>query len=263
MGGLSNLSPGFHIGKLSDIGRQREQNEDSFYAIESLMQHSYGQEPFGLFIVADGMGGHQKGEMASSLAARITANKILEEIYLPYLTNRQNRDSRPLNEVLIASVENANKSVHEQVPEGGTTLTAALIMGNNAYIVHVGDTRVYLFKQGEMKQITKDHSLAQRLQESNQATEEEVAHVQNVLYKAIGQGSTLEADTYVQHLTPGASLLLCSDGLWGSVKADNIRDVLASVATPQEACDKLINMANESGGPDNITAIVVSLGLEA
>jgi len=262
-GGLSNLPPGFHIGKLSDIGRQRERNEDSFYVIESLMHHNYGQEPFGLFIIADGMGGHQKGEVASSLAARVTANNILEDIYLPYLANTQSSDNRPLNEVLVATVENANNMVQEQVPEGGTTLTAALVMGNNAYIAHVGDTRVYIFKQGELKQITTDHSLAKRLQDTGGASEEEVAHVQNVLYKAIGQGGALEADTYVQHLPFGASLLLCSDGLWGQVKDDVIKEVLSSASTPQEACERLITIANENGGPDNITAIVVSLGVEA
>ena len=261
-GGLSNLSPGFHIGKLSDIGRHRERNEDSFYVVESLMHHNYGQEPFGLFVVADGMGGHQKGEVASSLAARVAAGNILGDIYLPYLANDQNTDTRPLNEVLIAAVENANNTVQEQVPDGGTTLTAALIMGNNAYIVHVGDTRVYFFKQDELKQVTKDHSLAQRLQETSGATDDEVSHVQNVLYKAIGQGGALEADTYVQHLSSGASLLLCSDGLWGSVKDDEIKEVLASASTPQEACERLVARANENGGPDNITAVIVSLGID-
>ena len=83
--GLDCLPPGLHIGKLSDVGQERERNEDSFYTIESLMHHDLGQEPFGLFIVADGMGGHQRGEVASSLAARITANSIVEEVYLPYL----------------------------------------------------------------------------------------------------------------------------------------------------------------------------------
>lgn len=261
-GRLSHLPPGFHIGKLSDVGRERERNEDSFYIIESLMHHNYGQEPFGLFIVADGMGGHQKGELASSLAARITANNILEDIYLPYLTSNQNANNRPLNEVLVQAVQNANATVQSEVPEGGTTLTVALIMGNNAYIAHVGDTRAYLFKENQLKQITKDHSLARRLEETGQATAEEVAHIQNVLYKAIGQGSTLEVDTYIQHLPAGVSLLLCSDGLWGQVKDETIKEILAAAASPQEACNRLVAMANEKGGPDNITAIVVSLGIE-
>jgi serine/threonine protein phosphatase PrpC len=259
---LDCLSPGLHIGKLTDVGRERERNEDSLFTIESFMQHNYGQEPFGLFIVADGMGGHQKGEVASVLAARITADAILKEIYLPYLTNNQDSNNRPLNEVLISAVQTANTTVQTNVPDGGTTLTAALVMGNTAYIAHVGDTRVYLFKKNELKQVTQDHSLARRLEEMGQATAEEARHVQNVLYKAIGQGSSLEVDTYIQHVPPGASLLLCSDGLWGQVNDENIKDVLSTASAPQDACQTLISMANEKGGPDNITAIVVSLGLE-
>lgn len=259
--GLSHLPPGLHVGKLSDVGRQRERNEDSFYIIESLMQYDQGQEPFGLFIVADGMGGHQKGEVASSLSARVAASSILQNVYLPYLTNDQNAQNRPLNEALVTAVENANATVQELVPEGGTTLTAALVMGNNAYIAHVGDSRAYILKQDTIKQITQDHSLAKRLEELGQATAEEVMHVQNVLYKAIGQGDKLEVDTYIQHLPDGASLLLCSDGLWGLVKDENIKDVLISASTPQEACERLIAVANENGGRDNITAIIVSMGV--
>ena len=260
--GLTSLTPGIHVGKLSDVGQQRERNEDSFYTVNSLIQHNYGEEPFGLFIVADGMGGHQKGEVASSLAARVTANSILEEIYLPYLTNSQHANNRPINEALTSAVQQANYKVQEEVPDGGTTLTAALVMGNNAYIAHVGDTRAYLFDQAELKQITQDHSLAQRLQETGQASEEELKSVQNFLYKAIGQGSTLEVDTYVQHLPCGASLLICSDGLWGPVGDEAIRQVMSTSTTPQEACQELVRQANKNGGPDNITAVIVSIGAE-
>ena len=259
---LDHLPPGLHIGKLTDVGRERDRNEDSMFTIESFLQHNYGQEPFGLFIVADGMGGHQKGEVASALAARITADNLLKEVYLPYLTNNHSNNNRPLNEVLVTAVQTANTRVQEDVPDGGTTLTTVLLMGNTAYIAHVGDTRTYLFKEGELKQVTKDHSLARRLQETGQATAEEVMHVQNVLYKAIGQGSTLEVDTYIQHVPPGASLLLCSDGLWGQVNDEDIKNVLSLAAVPQDACETLISMANENGGPDNITAIIISVGIE-
>ncbi len=263
VGNLNRLPPGLHVGKLSDIGQERERNEDSLYVIESLIQHDYGQEPFGLFIVADGMGGHQKGEMASSLATRAAAKHILKKIYLPYLAdNDQSAANEPINQVLIAAVESANTLVQEAVPDGGTTLTAALVMGNNAYIAHIGDTRAYFFKEGQIKQITKDHSLAQRLEDLGQATPAEVAHVQNVLYRAIGQSSTVEADTHIQHLPPGSSLLLCSDGLWGAVENGVLEEVINISDTPQEACEQLIAMANENGGRDNITAIIVAMGVE-
>jgi serine/threonine protein phosphatase PrpC len=261
---ISQLAPGLHVGQLSDIGREREQNEDSFLVLNALIQHDYGQEPFGLFIVADGMGGHQKGEVASALATRTVANHILQDVYLPYLTqNNRSSANRPINEALVAAVQSANTAVQEAAPDGGTTLTATLMMGNNAYVAHVGDTRAYMFKQDEVKQITKDHSLAQRLEELGQATPGEVAHVKNVLYKAIGQNSTVEVDTYIQHLPPGSSLLLCSDGLWGLVEDDVLKDTINSSATPQEACERLVAMANQKGGQDNITAVIVTMGVES
>ncbi len=263
LGNLNRLPFGLHVGKLSDIGQERERNEDSLYVIESLIQHDYGQEPFGLFIVTDGMGGHQKGEVASKLAAQSTAKHILEDVYLPYLgDDSQPSANQPINEVLTGAVESANALVQQAVPEGGTTLTAALVMGNNAYIAHIGDTRAYIFKQNELKQITTDHSLAQRLEEIGQASPAEIAHVQNVLYRAIGQGSTIEIDTYIQHLPPGSSLLLCSDGLWGLVENDILKEIMDSSTSPQQACERLVTKANENGGRDNITVIVITMGIE-
>lgn len=260
---INNMPHGIHVGKLSDVGRERDRNEDSFYVIESLISHDYGQEPFSLFIVADGMGGHQKGEVASSLATRAVAQHIIKEVYLPYLaSNTRSSVNKPINEALIAAVENANTLVQEAVPDGGTTLTAALVMGNNAYIAHIGDTRAYLLNQGEIKQITKDHSYAQRLEELGQATPAEAAYAQNILYRAVGQDSTVEVDTYIQHLPSGSSLLLCSDGLWGPVEKDFLTHILNTSATPQEACERLIEKANENGGRDNITAIVATMGVE-
>jgi len=262
-GKINSLPAGLHVGKFSDIGRERERNEDSFYVIDSLIQDDNGQEPFGLFIVADGMGGHQKGEVASLLAARTAARHILKNIYLPSLGhNNEDSENEPINEVLLQALERANARVKELVPEGGTTLTAALVMGHSAYIVHIGDTRAYLLNQGEIKQITTDHSLAQRLEDLGQATAAEAAHVQNVLYKAIGQGDSIEADTYIQHLPPGSSLLLCSDGLWGLVENGVLNEIVNASATPQEACERLVAQANQNGGLDNITAVVVTMGAE-
>lgn len=264
VGSITHLPPGLHVGKLSDVGRVRERNEDSFYTIESLIQYNYGQEPFGLFIVADGMGGHQKGEVASLAATRATANYILRDVYLPYLSNNdQTGATRPINEILAGAIENANTIVQKSAPEGGTTLTAALVMGNSAYIVHVGDTRAYFYDQNNIKQITEDHSLAQRLKALGQATSEEVAPMEHVLYRAIGQSSTIQADTYIQHLPPGSSLLLCSDGLWKGINNDDIlKEIINSSNTPQEACERLVATANKNDGEDNITAIIVSMGVE-
>jgi protein phosphatase len=169
-----------------------------------------------------------------------------------------------LNEILTGAVKNANVAVQEGVPGAGTTLTMAVIMGNTAYIAHVGDTRAYVFKQNQLKQVTQDHSFSQRLEELGETTAQELALFQNVLYKAIGQTKLADKDidTYVQHLPPGASLLLCSDGLWGLVADSNIKEVLAAAPTPQHACERLITLANENGGRDNITVIIISMGIE-
>jgi protein phosphatase len=261
---FSQLGPGLHVGKLSDVGREREQNEDSLFAFEAVVQHDVRQERFGLFIVADGMGGHQKGEVASALAVRISANTILKDLYLPYLINDQNANNRPLNEVLVGAVQSANVAIQKLAVGAGTTLTIAVMMGNTAYIAHVGDTRVYLFKEDKLKRITQDHSLAEKLQESGQFTEEEAAQVQNVLYKAVGQSDLLDSDIdmHVQHLSPGTLLMLCSDGLWGLVTEQTFHEVLTSAPTPQQACEQLISAANENGGRDNISVIIVSVGVE-
>ncbi len=263
-GNIASLPPGLHVGRLSDIGQVRERNEDSFYTFEGLMGHNEGLEPFGLFVVADGMGGHQKGEVASSLAIRSAAHHLLREVYLPFLRQSSPNASSPsVNEILAAAVDHANNVVQEETPEGGTTLTAALLMGNSAYIAHVGDSRAYLIGQDSIKQITKDHSYVQRLVEIGQETPEgALIHPQrNVLYRALGQGGTLEVDTYVQYIPPGSSLLLCSDGLWGLIDDEMIQNLVSSSTTPQEACECLVSTANKNGGEDNITAVIVTMGI--
>ena len=258
------LPPGLHIGKISDIGRERERNEDSFFVFEAVLQYEYGQEPFGLFIVADGMGGHQKGELASSLATRTVANQLLTDVYLPYLSPEKNTLAhKPINDALLAALENANLVVQQSVPEGGTTLTTALVMGNNAYIAHIGDSRAYFLTPDQIKQITTDHSLARRLEEIGQGTQTELANVQNVLYRALGQGAKIDVDTHIQHLPPAGSLLLCSDGLWGLVGVEALQKIIQDSETPQKACEKLVAAANENGGHDNITAVIITRGSEA
>lgn len=245
------------VGKYSDVGRLREINEDSFFAFDAIVCSHRGEEVFGLFMVADGMGGHENGEVASSLAVKIAAGSILKDVYIPYLKNEQN--AVPINEALTNAVARANTGVVKTVPEGGTTIVVALLMGSNAYIAHVGDSRAYVFKAGILKPITQDHSLSQKLQEMGQSAEEAL-QAQNVLYRAIGQGATIEVDTKIQNLSPGSSLLLCSDGLWGMVDDAKIEAVLKNVSQPQNACYELIDLANQNGGRDNITAILISMG---
>ncbi|MFQ5577036.1 MAG: protein phosphatase 2C domain-containing protein, partial [Anaerolineae bacterium] len=187
-----SLLPGFHRAQKTDIGRQREQNQDSLYTVEAYIEANDGLEPFGIFIVADGMGGYKKGEIASELAVRASAGYILKNIYLPYLSKDQHGAAQiPINEVLTSAVIEANHTVLDHVPEAGTTLTIVVVMGRHAYLAHVGDSRAYLYHNGQLRQITQDHSLVARLVELGQATAEEAqTHPQrNVLYRAIGQTS--------------------------------------------------------------------------
>ena len=260
---LTSLPPGLTVAKASDIGQARERNEDAFLIIDSTLQNDDGLTPLGLYIVADGMGGHQKGEVASSTATRVAAGHIIQDVFLPYLSDQeQNGRRRPINEALIEAVEAANLAVHARIPEAGTTLTIALIFGHKAYLAHVGDSRAYVFNQGTLRQITQDHSLVARLVELGQATPEEAlthAH-RNVLYRAIGQAGSLEVDTYLQPFPVGSCLLLCSDGLWGMVSDKEIANILMVAPSPQDALERLIAVANRNGGDDNITAVLVIMG---
>jgi len=238
----------------------RDHNEDVVLTLEISQLGDLASEPLGLFILADGMGGQQAGELASAMAARVAAHHLISGILRSYLFNEPRDASQlPLSEVLVGAVEAANKAVHDQVPGGGSTLTCALVLGRRAYLAHVGDSRAYLWADGHLRQITKDHSLVDRLVELGQISSGEAqTHPQrNVLYRAVGQGEALEVDTYVEPLPERYRLLLCSDGLWGMTSEEQLVKILGSAATPQEACDRLIEIANAAGGQDNITAVIV------
>ena len=258
-----DTGPVLVVGRASHIGKVRKRNEDAYFVLQATLSQNSETFPFGLFLVADGMGGHKGGELASALATRVVAESVLQQFYLPWLTSdtEDTMPQRPVNEVILEAVNEANLAVHRIAPEAGTTLTCALVQGTNAYIAHVGDSRAYLVRQGRLEQITQDHSLLARLIELGQISPEEVAsHPQrNVLYKAIGQGTTLEVDFYLQSLPTNSYLLLCSDGLWGFVEEEVMAAIVRETPTPQEACYQLVREANACGGEDNITAILVQV----
>jgi serine/threonine protein phosphatase PrpC len=250
------------LGQLSDVGMVRGNNQDAMFSMLSSSASSDDLPDFGLFIVADGMGGHHDGEKAAAITIRTVAQYVLEDIFSSLLNQQMNDPARPaIAEVLRAAVQKANETVTEEIPEGGTTVTTTIILGDLAYIAHVGDSRAYLITGTDIEQITRDHSLVQRLIELDQLTPEEAAeHPQrNVLYRAIGQNDTLDVDAITRQLSPRSRLLLCSDGLWNMVPEDIILDVVSKYSNPQHACDTLVEMANERGGPDNITVILVQV----
>jgi serine/threonine protein phosphatase PrpC len=259
---ISQEGPSFLVGKGSHIGKKREHNEDAFFTLECTLKQNGEIMPFGLFIIADGMGGHQAGDLASALATRVVAHSLMRQVYLPFLRDEEKDSSRrPINEALIEALSDASLAVYEAVQDAGTTLTAALIVGTHAYIGHVGDSRAYLVTEKDLQQITQDHSLVARLIELGQATPEEaMTHPQrNILYRALGQGSGMEVDTYFQLLPASSQLLLCSDGLWGAVPEREMAAIIAAAPSPQIACRRLIEAAITHGGDDNITAILIAL----
>lgn len=256
---LPSVPSRLNVGWATDGGKVRSHNEDTALVLTAAHDGNERHSTFGLFVLADGMGGHQSGEVASSLAARVAAHHILQKSYLPSLVSREHDADQPaINEILEDAVQASNKAVAEQVPGGGTTLTCALVLGLQAYLAHVGDSRAYALNDEGLKQITADHSLVDRLIELGKlAPDEATAHPQkNVLYRAIGQSDVLKVDTYRRQVPPGEHLLLCSDGLWDMVSEAEMVDIIANTSSPQAACEALIDAANQAGGRDNVTVIL-------
>lgn len=244
------------------VGRQRELNEDSLFTLTTTIAGNNSNPPFGLFIIADGMGGHQYGEVASNVAIRTISGYVMKKFH----SNLFNLPTLPLDESLQeiaqAAIVEAQRSVLREAPGSGTTVTAALVLGQQLTIAHVGDSRAYLiYNEQRIEGVTRDHSLVRRLEELGQITSAEAAvHPQrNVLYRALGQGETLEPDVVTTPFPVGGYLLLCSDGLWGVVPEEEIRRIIYEAPSIQRACQNLVAAANGAGGPDNISTILVQL----
>ncbi|WP_157248442.1 Stp1/IreP family PP2C-type Ser/Thr phosphatase [Nonomuraea typhae] len=227
----------------SDVGLLREGNEDSAYASGRLLA------------VADGMGGHAHGEVASSVA--IAAMASLEEA-------QQGGD---LLNAIEAAVRDANRKLHEMVGRDpslkgmGTTLTAMLWNGTQVALVHVGDSRAYLLRRGELYQITHDHTLVQQLVDDGRITPEEAAtHPQrSILLRALDGSGEVDPDLTLREAQLGDRYLLCSDGLSGVVSAETLHATLTNIDDPEEVVRQLIDLANRGGGPDNITCVLADV----
>ena len=224
------------VGVATDIGRVREGNEDS-YLIEPP-----------LFAVADGMGGHRGGEVASQLAL-----ETVEDLF------RKGEGS------LADQVRQANRAVFERSLEDtavsgmGTTLTAALQEGSRLHLAHVGDSRAYLLRAGAFRQLTVDHTLVARMVKAGEITEAEaeVHPHRNVVTRSVGTEAEVRVDEDEIALLDGDRVLLCSDGLTGMVTEDQIQAILETEPDPQRGADRLIKAANRAGGVDNITVVVL------
>ena len=252
----------------TDLGRTRDHNEDRFLVADltrktaslqpDMRQHDIG--PRGtLFVVADGMGGAAAGELASEMAT--------DTIYAHLLKTWNDEDEvtpqrfayrlKEAVEVANASIH-AHAKAHPEVRGMGTTTTAAGVLNDHLYLTQVGDSRAYLIRGGKAYQITKDQSLMQRLVEAGELTEEEAAQSErrNIILQALGPDPKVKVDLTHQEVRRGDILVLCSDGLSGQVKKDEIAQIVSTTPDLSAACDKLIALANERGGPDNITVVI-------
>jgi serine/threonine protein phosphatase PrpC len=225
----------------TDTGRQRQANEDSFFASSPL------------FAVADGMGGAQAGEVASRIAA---------EAFEPAVRGTESPEA-----YLRSIAEDANRQIHtiaqrDSTRSGmGTTLTAALVEGDEVSIAHVGDSRAYVYRDGELRLLTSDHSLVEELRRQGRLTDEQAQdHPQrSIITRALGPEEAVDVDTLTFSARPGDLFLLCSDGLTTMVKDARIAEILAEAESLDDAVDGLVREANEAGGRDNITAVAFRL----
>lgn len=259
---IIGVSP-LRVAHAQSVGRMREHNEDVLLTFTATFSGKDSMPSLGVYIVADGMGGHNLGERASAVAARTVASEIARRLYINLLGMGDDMSAQaPLQDILLDALVTANTAVVQSVGEGGTTATVAVMFNDQAVIGHVGDSRAYLIANNTLEQITRDHSLVQRLQELGQLTAAEAAvHPQrNVLYRAIGQGDGLEVDVHTHRLAAGMKLLLCSDGLWGLVDDAVILATVHNAPNLQEACKQLVDAANDAGGPDNITVVLIEYG---
>lgn len=244
------------------VGKQRELNEDSLLAITTTMAGNSGNLPFGLYVVADGMGGHQFGEVASNAAIRTVAGLVLKKFHPYFFQVKTETMEESFQEIMSEAVNEAQRIVQREAPGSGTTLTAALVLGQQVTIAHVGDSRAYfIYPDGRIETITRDHSLVQRLQELGHITPEEAENYphRNVLYKALGQGDILEPEIFTLAFPQPGTLMICSDGLWGVVAEQDILRSINEAPNLQRACQNLVTAANTAGGPDNISVVLAQL----
>ncbi|HWQ13878.1 MAG TPA: protein phosphatase 2C domain-containing protein [Roseiflexaceae bacterium] len=247
---------------LRDIGRVRQVNQDHVFALTATLPREGGDLQMGLFIVADGMGGHEGGEVASRMAISAAVRHVLAELLVPALDESVSAAIRPM---IVAAIQEANRAIWEHAraigSDMGTTCTLALLLGHTLHLGHVGDTRAYLVSPREIRRLTEDHSAVSRLIELGQldAADAREHPMRSQLYRTVGQQPEVAVDVVTAPQGDATHLLLASDGLWSLVDDESMRAVVIGAATPQAACEELVARANAAGGDDNISAVVVHM----
>lgn len=234
----------------SDVGQAREINEDYFYI-------SFPDDPVQLFILADGMGGYNGGEIASKLAVTTAKNYILSNY------EKNNKDKESLLDLVKNASQYANMVVYEKAQENkeltnmGTTLDICLVFQNKLIISHIGDSRIYRLRKEFFRKLTKDHSYVQQLVDEGRITKEEsINHPKkNMLMKALGCTPFIEPDAAIRGFIKNDVILMCSDGLTNMVSEEEIYNIIKE--NPTDATKLLVQKANDLGGRDNITAVII------
>lgn len=258
--GVSPLNIDYQVGRRSHAGQKRSKNEDCLLCLSLSRMINGVSQPVGLFAIADGMGGHATGELASSLTIQAINQKAFSE-----LNSLQNLMSNEYIAWLKGAVQAANQAVYSSrqtsSSDMGSTLVCTLMLGSQAYIAHIGDSRLYLIREGAMQQLTTDHSLVQHLVSIGQINSEDARfHPQrNVIYRSLGDKPQVEADVSTLNLLPSDKLLLCSDGCSGMLDDLTVQRIILEADSPQIACNRLIEAANSAGGEDNISVILIEV----
>lgn len=240
-----------HAVGLTDVGRVRSINQDSFHLIKEK----------NISIVADGMGGHAAGDQASKIAV-----KTITEILEGYDFQQEDGESgMSVEELVRYALQEANEQIllaslsNQHLQGMGTTAIVAVEKNGTLYLGHVGDSRTYLIRNQKISQITEDHSVVQQLVKAGAISEEEaeVHPYKNVITRCLGMQANVEPDTLEMVLEPGDRILMCSDGLSNMVSDAKMEELVNDTESPEETCQKLIDLANENGGTDNITAVLL------
>lgn len=264
---------GIHLVAASDSdagdGRRSDPNEDSTLILQMQRIHESISVPMGVYIVADGMGGHDNGQLASRVAINIIAERMVRELLdAPLALEKSGQSVQPADEealvaLLQGAVEDANAAIcavnQREKTDMGSTITGFMIVGEHAYILNVGDSRTYMLRGGQIYQLTNDHSLVGQLVAGGLIQPDDVyTHPQrNQIFRSLGDKLNVQVDIFKQQLHPGDILLSCCDGLWEMVRNPQIESILNTAIGPQAACTQLVETANTNGGEDNISVVVV------
>jgi len=252
----------YRLGRRAHVGMVRNLNEDSLLTLEINSTLKSVSRSMGVFVVADGMGGHAAGELASGTIINVIAQKSMQGFFPNRTTGGEGQDCASWLRQAVAAANQEVFALRKSAgSDMGSTLVAAALEGNVAYITHVGDSRAYLINRKVIQQITVDHSLVERLIATNQITREEARYhpQRNVIYRTVGDKPNIDLDVIKLNLSDGDYLLLCSDGLSGMLEDQTIFDIVTRTPSPQAACDELINVANTAGGEDNLSVVIIQV----